>query len=51
MFGRAVESFSPFLRLTPDGVFIPPEGRPLTRMIAQAFDAYDATKARHSAAV
>jgi oxygen-independent coproporphyrinogen-3 oxidase len=35
-----------------DGVFsIPEKGRPLTRMIARAFDAYDQTKAQHSAAI
>ncbi len=34
------------------GVFsIPEKGRPLTRMIARAFDAYDQTKAQHSAAI
>ena len=26
-------------------------GKPLTRMIARAFDAYDQTKAKHSAAI
>ena len=51
MLAGAARAFAPFLRLTPDGADISPEGRPLTRMIAQAFDAYDATKARHSAAV
>lgn len=51
LFRPAAQTFDPFLQLTPDGAFITPEGRPLTRMIAQAFDAYDATKARHSAAV
>ena len=33
------------------GLSIPPEGRPLTRMVARMFDAYDQSKAKHSAAV
>jgi len=28
-----------------------PQGRPLARMIARGFDAYDQTKAQHSAAI
>lgn len=32
-------------------LIIPPRGRPLTRMIARMFDAYDSAKAQHSAAV
>ncbi len=51
LFAAARETFGHFLQITPDGAAIPVEGRPLTRMIAQAFDAYDQTKARHSAAV
>jgi oxygen-independent coproporphyrinogen III oxidase len=31
------------------GLWIPPEGRPLTRMIASAFDAY--AMAKHSSAI
>jgi oxygen-independent coproporphyrinogen-3 oxidase len=34
-----------------DGFSIPPKSRPLSRMIARAFDAYDQTKAQHSAAI
>ena len=35
-----------------NGIFrIPERGRPLTRMIARAFDAYDQSKAQHSAAI
>jgi oxygen-independent coproporphyrinogen-3 oxidase len=33
------------------GFAIPERGRPLTRMIARAFDAYDLSKAGHSSAV
>lgn len=43
-FGRMVET-GPF------GLRIPPEGRPLTRMIARMFDAYDMQAAGHSPAV
>jgi oxygen-independent coproporphyrinogen-3 oxidase len=51
LFAAARDTFGSFLQVTPEGASIPAEGRPLTRMIAQAFDAYDQTKARHSAAV
>ncbi|MEY5037818.1 MAG: oxygen-independent coproporphyrinogen oxidase, partial [Pseudomonadota bacterium] len=33
------------------GLSIPPHARPLTRMVARAFDAYDQSKAKHSAAI
>ena len=33
------------------GLSIPPKARPLTRMIARAFDAYDQARAQHSAAI
>ncbi|WP_151720306.1 oxygen-independent coproporphyrinogen III oxidase [Gemmobacter serpentinus] len=51
MFARAKAQFGTMLRLDADGFSIPPEARPLTRMIARAFDAYDQSKARHSAAI
>jgi len=51
LFGRAQAQFGTMVRLTPEGLSIPPEARPLTRMIARCFDAYDQTKAQHSAAV
>lgn len=44
-------AFSPLLRLDGAGLNIPPEARPLTRMIAQSLDAYDSAKAQHSIAV
>ena len=34
-----------------NGLSIPEHARPLTRMIARAFDAYDMSKAQHSAAI
>ncbi|MBD3763882.1 MAG: oxygen-independent coproporphyrinogen III oxidase [Rhodobacterales bacterium] len=51
MFQAAAAGFEGLLRVTDDGLFILPEGRPLTRMMARAFDAYDQTRAQHSAAI
>ena len=43
--------FDGLLSVTENGLFIPEDVRPLTRLIARAFDAYDQSKARHSAAI
>lgn len=51
LFTEAANTFSGMVRLTKDRFEILPEGRPLTRMIARAFDAYDLSKAGHSSAV
>jgi oxygen-independent coproporphyrinogen-3 oxidase len=51
LFARAMAQFGTVLRQDTGGLSIPPEARPLTRMIARAFDAYDQTKAQHSAAI
>lgn len=51
MLQTAAEAFPGMVRLDAEGLSILPHGRPLTRMIARAFDAYDQTKAQHSAAV
>jgi oxygen-independent coproporphyrinogen-3 oxidase len=51
LFARAKEEFGDMVRATSEGFAIPDRGRPLTRMIARAFDAYDSAKARHSSAV
>ncbi len=51
LFSTAAKAYAPFFRVTSEGATIAPEGHPLTRMIAQSFDAYDASRARHSAAV
>lgn len=51
MFGRAVAQFGTMLRQEATGLTIPPEARPLARMIARTFDAYDQSKAQHSAAI
>ncbi|WP_149141209.1 oxygen-independent coproporphyrinogen III oxidase [Gemmobacter caeruleus] len=51
MFAAAQAQFGDMVRLDAQGLSIPPAGRPLTRMIARAFDAYDQSKAKHSAAI
>ncbi|MGY6632808.1 MAG: oxygen-independent coproporphyrinogen III oxidase [Alkalilacustris sp.] len=51
LYAPVVERFGNFVRLTPEGLSIPVEGRPLTRMIAAMFDAYGMSKAGHSSAV
>lgn len=48
---RAAAEFPGMVDLDADGLAILPHGRPLTRMVARAFDAYDQTKAQHSAAI
>jgi oxygen-independent coproporphyrinogen-3 oxidase len=51
MFSAVMRAFPGMLTRDADGIAIPPQARPLTRMIARAFDAYDQTKAQHSAAI
>jgi oxygen-independent coproporphyrinogen-3 oxidase len=51
MFRSARDAFDGMVSLDASGLSIPPKGRPLARMIARAFDAYDQTKAQHSAAI
>ncbi|NOD32936.1 MULTISPECIES: oxygen-independent coproporphyrinogen III oxidase [unclassified Ruegeria] len=51
MYHSANAAFDGLLRITEDGLFIPPEARALTRMIARSFDAYDLSKAGHSSAI
>lgn len=48
---RAAAEFPRMVDLSAEGLAILPQGRPLTRMVARAFDAYDQTKAQHSAAI
>ena len=51
LFRDAAAGFEDMVQVK-DGVFLIPEkGRPLTRMVARAFDAYDQSKAQHSAAI
>jgi oxygen-independent coproporphyrinogen-3 oxidase len=51
LFQHAMDEFGSMLKLTGEGLFIPERARPLTRMIARAFDSYDTAQARHSSAV
>lgn len=46
-----VQRFGTVIQITHDSLRITPEGRPLTRMIAQALDAYAQTEGSHSSAV
>ncbi|MEX0349402.1 MAG: oxygen-independent coproporphyrinogen III oxidase [Paracoccaceae bacterium] len=51
MFQAADAAFDGLLQITDEGLFIPQHARPLTRMIARHFDAYDLSKSGHSSAV
>jgi len=51
MFAAANDAFDGLLHIDDAGLFIPPSARPLTRMIARSFDAYDLSKAGHSSAI
>jgi oxygen-independent coproporphyrinogen-3 oxidase len=48
---EAAGRFGTMVRLTGEGLSIPPEGRPLTRVVARAFDAYDMAETAHSSAI
>lgn len=45
------DAFPEMLDISPERIVIRDEARPLTRMIARHFDAYDMTQAKHSSAV
>ena len=51
LFQRAAREFGDMVQVSDEGFRIPDRARPLTRMIARAFDAYDGEKAKHSSAV
>ncbi len=51
MYETVNRDFDGLLRINENGLFIPPEARALTRMIARSFDAYDLSKAGHSSAI
>jgi len=51
MFADVGAIFGDMVQITPEGLFVPERGRPLTRMIARRFDAYDLSKAGHSSAI
>ncbi len=51
LFAEAAAQFDGMVQLSGGVLSIPEGARPLTRMVARAFDAYDQTKAQHSAAI
>jgi len=51
LFAEASDAFPGMIEVSRDGLFVPHEARPLTRMIARVFDAYDPSKTKHSAAI
>ncbi|MBN8633095.1 MAG: oxygen-independent coproporphyrinogen III oxidase [Rhodobacterales bacterium] len=51
LFHAAAAEFGDMVRVCEDGFTITDRARPLTRMIARAFDAYDSAKAKHSSAI
>jgi oxygen-independent coproporphyrinogen-3 oxidase len=51
LLSTAASGFEDMVVLTAAGLSIPPRARPLTRMVVRTFDAYDQTKAQHSAAI
>ncbi|KGM49652.1 oxygen-independent coproporphyrinogen III oxidase [Pseudooceanicola atlanticus] len=51
MFDAMNARFENILTVNDDGLAIPAPARPLTRLVARAFDAYDMTGARHSSAI
>ncbi|KFE33710.1 oxygen-independent coproporphyrinogen III oxidase [Thioclava atlantica] len=51
MLRSCADHFGEMVELRDDGLSIPVQGRPLTRMIARHFDAYDLSKAGHSSAI
>ena len=48
---RGDAAFENLLVLDEDGLFVPPDARPLTRMVARSFDAYELSSAGHSSAI
>ncbi len=51
LFAPVQARFGDMVRVSEAGLVIPPPGRPLTRMIAQMFDAYDMHASGHSTAI
>ncbi|WP_116133659.1 oxygen-independent coproporphyrinogen III oxidase [Tropicimonas sp. IMCC34043] len=51
MFCDVRQRFGDFVQITAEGFEIPPEGRPLTRMIARSFDSYEMAQMGHSHAI
>ncbi len=51
LFAPVAEKYGAFVCHDAQGLTIPPEGRPLTRMIAARFDTYSMAKTSHSSAI
>ncbi len=51
LFREAAAGFPGMVEVSAEGCAIPDHARPLTRMIARAFDAYDLSQAGHSSAI
>ena len=51
IFEKINSKFEGLLVVNQDGLFIPSEARPLTRIIARELDAYDLSRAGHSSAI
>ncbi|MDR9393814.1 MAG: oxygen-independent coproporphyrinogen III oxidase [Roseovarius sp.] len=51
MFDGVSAAFAGLVRVDDSGLFIPPEARPLARMIARSLDAYEMDEAGHSSAI
>lgn len=48
---KVADQFENLIEVDGDGLRMPREARPLTRMVARAFDTYDLSKAGHSSAI
>ena len=51
MFAETARAFPGMLDISEDALVIRPEAKPLARIIARSFDAYDLSKAGHSSAI
>jgi oxygen-independent coproporphyrinogen-3 oxidase len=51
LYDKARRDFPGMITVSDDSFFIPPDARPLTRMIARSFDAYELSEAGHSSAI
>jgi oxygen-independent coproporphyrinogen-3 oxidase len=51
LFQHAAAEFGSMVTVSDEGFTIPDRAKPLTRMIARAFDAYDSARAQHSSAI
>ena len=51
MMRKVADDFEGLVEVSNDGLSIPQDARPLTRMIARGFDAYELDTAGHSSAI